>query len=145
MCDSWHNPRQWSGLNIHMHTSGQVGLKVSWMLTTVLSKFTTRKSMKAFSTTVSFFTANCCTWFHHFLVWYTFLCNLCRKLLSGALLLDTLPRGGLETGCDPCHPIVSQLIALEKHGRTQWLAEAFQEDDNTQKSPLTGSLREKEW
>ena len=27
----------------------------------VLSEFTIRKSMKAFSTTVSFFTANCCT------------------------------------------------------------------------------------
>ena len=33
-----------------------------------------------------FFTANCCTWFYHFLVWYTFLCNLCRELLWGALL-----------------------------------------------------------
>ena len=80
-----------------------------------------------------------------FLVWYKFLCNLCRELLPGALLLDTMHRGSLETGCDPCHPLVSQLIALEKHGRTQWLAEAVQEDDNTQKSPLTGSLREKEW
>ena len=42
--------------------------------------------MKAFSTTCLFFTANCCTWFYHFLVWYTLLCNLCRELLWEALL-----------------------------------------------------------
>ena len=42
-------------------------------------------------------------------------------------------------------PNVSQLIALEKHGRSQWLPQAVQEDGNTQKSPLMGSLRKKEW
>ena len=80
--------------------------------------------MKAFSTTVSFLQPIAAHDFTIFLFDIYDLCNLCRELLSGALLLDTQPRGSLETGCDSCHPIVSQLIALEKHGRTQWLAEA---------------------
>ena len=42
-------------------------------------------------------------------------------------------------------PNVSQLIALENHGHSQWLPQTVQEDGNTQKSPLMGSLREKEW
>ena len=39
-----------------------------------------------------------------------------------------------------CHPFESQLIAVEKHGGYQGLAEAA---GNTQNSPLMGSLREK--
>ena len=40
-------------------------------------------------------------------------------------------------GSDLCHPI-------EKHGRSQWLPGAGQDDGNMQKSPLMGSLREQE-
>ena len=44
-----------------------------------------------------------------------------------------------ETGAGSglCHPI-------EKHGRSQWLPGAGQDDGKMQKSPLMGSLREKE-
>ena len=42
----------------------------------------------------------------------------------------------LGAGSDHCHPI-------EKHGRSQWLPGAGQDDGNMQKSPLMGSLREK--
>ena len=51
---------------------------------------------------------------------------------------DTLLRAkGHEVGC---HPFESQLLAVEKHGCYQGLAEAA---GNTQNSPLMGSLREK--
>ena len=43
----------------------------------------------------------------------------------------------LGAGSDLCHPI-------EKHGRSQWLPGAGQDDGNMQKSPLMGSLREQE-
>ena len=43
----------------------------------------------------------------------------------------------LGAGSDLCHPI-------EKHGLSQWLSGAGQDDGNMQKSSLMGSLREKE-
>ena len=43
----------------------------------------------------------------------------------------------LGAGSDLCH-------LTEKHGRSQWLPGAGQDDDNMQKSPLMGSLSEKE-
>ena len=43
----------------------------------------------------------------------------------------------LGAGSDLCH-------LIEKHGRSQWLPWAGQDDGNMQKSPLMGSLREKE-
>ena len=46
-------------------------------------------------------------------------------------------RTELGAGSDLCHPI-------EKHSRSQWLPGAGQDDGNMQKSPLLGSLREKE-
>ena len=42
----------------------------------------------------------------------------------------------LGAGSDLCNPI-------KKHGRSQWLLGAGQDDGNMQKSPLMGSLREK--
>ena len=46
---------------------------------------------------------------------------------------------GTEQGAasDLCH-------LIEKHGRSQWLPGAGQDDGNMQKSSLMGSLREKE-
>ena len=43
----------------------------------------------------------------------------------------------LGAGSDLCH-------LIEKHGRSQWLPGAGQDDGTMQKSPLMGSLREKE-
>ena len=42
----------------------------------------------------------------------------------------------LGAGSDLCH-------SIEKHGRSQWLPGAGQDDGNMQKSPLMGSLRDK--
>ena len=38
----------------------------------------------------------------------------------------------------------SDIHQIEKHGRSQWLPGAEQDDGNMEKSPLMGSLREKE-
>ena len=58
---------------------------------------------------------------------------MCRALI----VYETLLRArGHEVGC---RPFESQLIAVEKHGCYQGLAEAA---GNTQNSPLMGSLRE---
>ena len=41
-----------------------------------------------------------------------------------------------ELGSDLCHP-------NDKHGCSQWMPGAGQDDGNMQKSPLMGSLRKK--
>ena len=48
---------------------------------------TNRKYMKNNSTTLTFCTANCCSWFYHSPVWYSykFLCNFRRELVCRAL------------------------------------------------------------
>ena len=85
-----------------------------------LSDFTNRKYMKNNSSTLSFCTANCCSWFYHLPVWYKCLCNCQREFVCKAIqsMMHCSERRGQEVGC---HSIESELIAIEEHGCYQGL------------------------
>ena len=96
--------------------------------------------MKNNSTTLSFCTANCCSWFYHLRVWYLykFLCNFRRELVCRALqsMIHCSELGDRKWAA-------TRWVTADSSWRTGLLPGAGQAGANTQNSPLVGSLSEK--
>ena len=74
--------------------------------------------MKNNSTTLSFCTANCCSWFYHLPVWYKFLCNFQREFVCRALQsMMHCSKRSKGTGSGHCHSI---WVTADTNWRT-WL------------------------